>query len=242
MAQRASEITQDRGSEVINAGLTSATSAEILAGYMFRYRYLKPDIVIIHVGGTDVLAMMFKDYNPEYTHFRAQGTRPVPGKIDEKLLKWGGWTARLLYAVNWYKLPTVFTDTPDEIPGGPLPADALKMATDSPTEGFERNLALLVRNIKDDGATAVLFGERAAVEKNMARNRPDLIGREHAWTIGLQRNLDVMKKLAAEQNLLYFNFKPDEDWFLDNAHLNEAGEAAKAQFVRDKLESLSSRF
>jgi hypothetical protein len=39
------------GIEVINAGLSSATSAELLAGYIFRHRYLKPDIVIIDVGG-----------------------------------------------------------------------------------------------------------------------------------------------------------------------------------------------
>ena len=53
---------------MVNAGLPYATSAELLAGYMFRHRYLDPDLVIIHErGGNDTSPLMYEDYNPEYT-------------------------------------------------------------------------------------------------------------------------------------------------------------------------------
>jgi len=68
-----------------------------------------------------------------------------------------------------------------------------------------------------------------------------LIGRERAWVVGAERILDVMKRIASERHLTYIDpreFKPDDDWFIDNCHLNEAGEAAKAAFAARALGSL----
>jgi hypothetical protein len=36
----------------------------------------------IHEGGNDVLAMLYENYNPEYTHLRGPGTRPMAGNFD----------------------------------------------------------------------------------------------------------------------------------------------------------------
>jgi len=221
------------GYEVINGGLPSATTAELLAGYVFRHRYLKPDIVIIHEGGNDVIAMFFAPYNAEYTHLRAQGTRPVAGPFDQTMLRWGGWPAKLLYAHNWNLLTTVFSPAPGSLLEIPR-AEAVERVTHAPTIGFERNLDLLVRTIIEDGATPVLFGFVEAREALLSRNRPDLAGLEHAWKVGLARNLAIMKRIAEEKSLVYIDphdFRADDDWFLDNCHLNETGEAAKAAFV-----------
>jgi hypothetical protein len=76
----------------------------------------------------------------------------------------------------------------------------------------------------------VLFGFTQAREQLISRNRPDLIGCERAWVVGVERNLEVMKRIASERHLTYIDPR-DDDWFLDNCHLNEAGEAAKAAFV-----------
>jgi lysophospholipase L1-like esterase len=221
------------GYEVINAGLSSATTAELLAGYVFRHRYLKPDIVIIHEGGNDVVPMLFDHYNAEYTHLRAAGTRPVAGPFDRAMLRWGGWPAKLLYAHNWNLLTTVFSPAPASLAEIPR-ADALDRAEHAPVTGFERNLDLLVRTIIEDGGTPVLFGFVEAREALLSRNRPDLVGLEHAWKIGIERNLAVMKRIAAARHVVYVDpheFKAEDDWFLDNCHLNETGEAAKAAFV-----------
>ncbi|OSI28355.1 SGNH/GDSL hydrolase family protein [Bradyrhizobium canariense] len=228
------------GYQIINAGLSSATSAELLADYIFRHRYLKPDIVVFHEGGNDVLAMMFANYNPEYSHLRAPGTRPIAGTIDKHILARGGWPARLLYAHNWNELTSVFSPMPYDL-SGISPADALTRATNAPTTGFERNLDLLVRTIREDGATPVLFGFVQAREQFISRNRPDLLGREHAWIVGVGRNLAIMERIAKDQRLIYLDpkdFAASDDWFLDNCHLNEAGEAAKAKFVASGIKSL----
>jgi hypothetical protein len=95
-------------------------------------------------------------------------------------------------------------------------------------------LDLLVRTIIADGATPILFGFVQAREQFISRNRHDLRGRERAWVVGLERNLDIMKRIAADRHLTYLDpheFKTDDDWFIDNCHLNEVGEAAKAAFV-----------
>lgn len=68
-----------------------------------------------------------------------------------------------------------------------------------------------------------------------------LLGREHAWIVGVGRNLTIMERIAKDQRLIYLDpkdFAASDDWFLDNCHLNETGEAAKAQFVADGIKSL----
>jgi hypothetical protein len=60
------------GAEVINAGLEAGNSAEELQQYLFKYRYYKPDILIIHSGVND--AMLVNEppanFQLDYTHFR----------------------------------------------------------------------------------------------------------------------------------------------------------------------------
>lgn len=223
--------------EVVNAGISSATSAELLAGYVFRHRYLKPDVVVIHEGGNDVLAMLFDRYDPEYRHFRAAGTRPVPGPLDRALLKWGGWPAKMLYAHNWNDLPTVVSWAPSAL-SEISPSDALHRALNAPTTGFDRNIDMLVKSVIADGGTPILFGFVEAREPLLSRNRPDLVGKERALVTALERNLAVMKRIAADRGIVYLDphdFKTSDDWFLDNCHLNEVGEAAKAAFVAAAL-------
>src|SRR5690606_14357674 len=72
-----------RSVQVINAGLNYGTSVEALAGYVFRHRFLKPDLVIYHGGGNDVMPLFFDGYNPEYTHF-SESTGTARSNVQEK--------------------------------------------------------------------------------------------------------------------------------------------------------------
>lgn len=83
--------------QVVNAGISYGTSAESLAGYVFRHRFLQPDIVIYHGGGNDVLPLFFEHYNPEYTHFRSAGSGSAP-RPGEQFLLANSNTVRYLYA------------------------------------------------------------------------------------------------------------------------------------------------
>ena len=146
----------------------------------------------------------------------------------------------MLYADNWNLLTTVFSPQPSSLATIP-PEVALERAQHAPTTGFARNLDLLVRAVQADGATPVLFGFVEAKEALLSRNRPDIAGLEHAWKTGLNRNLEIMKEIARARKVAYLDpedFAADDDWFLDNCHLNEAGEAAKAAFVAKSISSL----
>jgi hypothetical protein len=82
LEDRLNQAAGARRFQVINAGLPYATSAELLAGYVFRHRFLQPDLVVIHEGGNDAVALMYPGYHPEYTHLRAAANtaRPRPGE------------------------------------------------------------------------------------------------------------------------------------------------------------------
>jgi hypothetical protein len=156
-------------------------------------------------------------------------------------LKRGGWPATPLYAHNWNKVTTVFSSAPYEL-AVISRSDALQRASTSPTRGFERNLDFLVRAIVADGAQPILFGFVEARETLLSRNRSDLAGLEHAWKIGLERNLAVMRRIADAGQLTYLDpndFHTKDEWFLDNCHLNEEGERAKAAFVAGHLKKVT---
>ena len=82
--------------QVVNAGLSYATSAGLLASYVFRHQYLDADVIVIHTGGNDIAPLLFEGYNPEYTHFRAQGAGLVPRNMERNILKRSHF-ARVLY-------------------------------------------------------------------------------------------------------------------------------------------------
>lgn len=217
--------------EVINAGLAYATSAELLAGYMFRHRYLDPDMVIFHEGGNDADPLMFENYNPEYTHFRGPGARVKIGHIERLLLRSN--VFRIFFMYYWRYVPSIYVAQPygfDE-----LDRDAtLKRVQETYPLGFERNLDLIMRTALADGAQVMLAGFVAAREEHLAKNWPSMKGLERAAQVGIDKNLRVMETLAATYRVPYLSpssvsFK--DEWFVDGCHLNEEGEQFKANWI-----------
>jgi lysophospholipase L1-like esterase len=217
--------------EVVNAGLPYATSAELLAGYMFRHRYLEPDLVIFHEGGNDTDPLLFKDYNPEYTHFRAPGVRVLVGPVERILLHSN--VFRIYYMHYWRHVPTIYVSQPagfDELSR----EKALQRVQDTYPLGFERNLELIIRTAQNDGARVMLVGFVSEREDLLSKNWPSLKGLEHATQIGIDKNLRVMEALGARYHVPYLspaNVDFKDEWFLDGCHLNEEGERAKANWI-----------
>jgi len=59
--------------ECINAGLCGGTSAEILAHYLYKINYFKPDMIVIHSGINDAITYMplaDSQYQPDYHNRR----------------------------------------------------------------------------------------------------------------------------------------------------------------------------
>ena len=217
--------------EVINAGLAYATSAELLAGYMFRHRYLEPDMVIIHEGGNDADPLMFEGYNPEYTHFRSAGTRVPVGRIERTLLHSN--VFRIFYMYYWRYAPTIYVAQPYDFEDLDREA-ALKRVQETYPLGFERNLDLLVRTAQSDGAKVMLVGFVSLQGELFSKNWPMLEGLEPAIMLGIEKNLRVMEAIGTKYNVRYLSpssvsFK--NEWFLDGCHLNEEGEQFKADWI-----------
>jgi lysophospholipase L1-like esterase len=217
--------------DVVNAGLPYGTSAEMLAGYMFRHRYLHPDMVIVNEGGNDAAPLFYENYNPEYTHFRSGGVRILTGPIERFLLH--SHVFRVFFAYYWRNIPTVYVPEPYGAEDLDRQATLERVQKTYPA-GFERNLDLLMRTARADGAKVMLVGFVTPREENMAKNWPWQKGLEHATAIGTRKNLAVMDSLAAVHGAPYLSpsdFHTEDEWFLDGCHLNEEGERAKSEWI-----------
>jgi lysophospholipase L1-like esterase len=218
--------------QIINAGLGYATSAELLSAYVFRHQYLHPDIIIIHTGGNDIAPLLFENYNPEYTHFRAQGNGLIPRKFESDILQQSG-MIRLLYAIWLNSLHTVYQSQPYGF-SSINREKALDRIKSNKSLGFQRNLDTLIRLAKNDGVKIVLFGFLQARESFISKKRTDLKGLEQALIIGLEKHNKIMRNLSEKYNISFIEPDQalfDDTWFKDNCHLNEKGESMKAKIL-----------
>jgi lysophospholipase L1-like esterase len=225
--------------EVINAGLKYGTSAELLSSYIFRHRYLKPDIIIFHEGGNDAIPVFFPNYNPEYTHFREHGTGSKLRRGEKLLLRSN--VFKVFYSMWLNPNESVYKAQPfplDELD----PAEVQQRIHDEKNfEGFRRNVELLIQLARMDSTQIVLFGFVQAREENLNKNREDFTALKKSVIECVAKNNAIMKELAARYHLIYINASQDrfdDSWFLDNCHLNQTGEAMKAQIVYENIRGL----
>ena len=220
--------------QVINGGLNYGTSAEALAGYVFRHRFLRPDLIVYHGGGNDVLPLMFEGYTPEYTHFRGHGNGVKPRAGERTLLARSN-IGKYLYARWLQPVETVFTTKPFwEV----SPQDAFERVKRTDPEGFRRNVDYLATLGKEGGAQVVLFGFLQARKENLTKNAKAFKGFEDTLVLGLQKNYEVMRGVAREHGIPFIIPEQDkfrDEWFLDNCHLTGEGEEMKAQILFDEL-------
>ena len=234
--------------QVINGGLNYGTSAELLLHYLFRDRYLTPDIVIIHTGGNDIAPLLYHNYKPDYSDFRPGWNSPVHRlrKGETFLIKHSN-IIKLFYAFwlgDSVALPYVNKQ-----------AKSLKLTEDYYVQnaiknvpvGFERNLDLLLRNIIADGAVPVLFPFVLSSDRIFNNLEPEAAKRadytkkiRKASAIALEKNKEVMIKLSEKYQVPLFDLPVDRiavEYFLDHCHLSKEGENLKATFLARNIRS-----
>jgi lysophospholipase L1-like esterase len=222
--------------EVINGGLHAATSAELLAHYSYRNRYFQPDVVILHVGGNDGLALHFPNYDPEYTHYTHgwRNTSLTPRPLEQTLLRSA--LVRTLYA-HWLNTVSLEATVGRDTILSLTPEECLENVRATEPAGFRRNVELLVRNAAADGATPVLFPFVHAPEERMKKDR--MFGAYTAsMLLSYEKDYAVLRELARRDGLPLVELPegtiPAAD-FKDFCHLNEDGERVKAAFVAEAL-------
>jgi hypothetical protein len=222
--------------EVINGGLKYGTSAELLSSYVFRHRFIKPDIIIFHEGGNDAIPVLFPDYNPEYTHFRGHGSGAWLRGGEKNLLHSN--VFKVFYSLWLNSYETIYKAQPfslDEVDR----KEAEKRVDDNRNfSGFTRNVDFLMRLAEMDSVQVVLFGFVHAREKYLSRNREDMVGLEKTLVRSIEKNKDIMEALARQHGALYIEVDQSlfkDEWFHDHCHLVPEGDAVKAKFVFEHM-------
>lgn len=224
--------------EIINAGLLFGTTAEILTHYHFKFRYYKADVVVINTGANDTCAMVYGYYQPDYSNWRKNMVRLSPLPVYSRWLLHSKFLSIViiklffsdLFSQNWFvetRYPlTPWYETKNEgrIEKFPEVADE--------DHAFYVNLNAIVREIKADGAKALLIMERRNPQKQ-----------DDQFKEQVDRNERLLKRVAFENQIEVVPFPADvisqENW-VDHCHLNEAGEQQKAEHVANYiLETLS---
>ena len=219
--------------EVLNAGVPYATSAEILAQYVFRGQHLHPDLVIFHEGLNDVIALAFPNYSPEYTHVRqASNLRPRP--LERPLLKYS-YAARVAYAVWLQHFPAIYVPQPLPFDAMPRP-ETLRLIHETYPEGFRRNVETLIKLARANGSRVLLVGFLLAPRERIALNFTPLAGLEDGLIEGVGKHNAIMAELAARYADVASYVSIDasrfqKEWFDDFCHLNEAGEREKERQI-----------
>jgi lysophospholipase L1-like esterase len=239
MLQKKLQNISNKKIEVINGGLNYATSAELLASYIFRHRYINSDIIIFHEGANDAISVLFPNYNPEYTHFRFNGnsTHLRPGErilINSNVFK-------LFYSLWLNHTSAVYKSQPYSC--SQLKKDEVheRVINDTNYFGFKRNLDLLIKLVKADSTKIYLMGFLNAPKEKIIITRPDLSKIADEYIYATNRNNAIMKELSKVHKINYIQLDEGlfkNEWFIDNCHLNQEGEELKAQIAFDQLKEL----
>ena len=223
--------------EVMNGGLPYGSTAELLTHYHFKFRWFRPDLVVINTGGVDADATARPHYQPDYSHWRRQP------HVEPPLPPYTRWLMRsrvvalaailLVHGQPPSRFATLLTakSGEDYVPKAHwFPDRAVAQQTELPDElyAFRVNLLRLLDEIRDDGAKAVLVPFRAAPPE-AGRGEYD----EQMWA-GFRRNEQELYELAEQLDLPIAPFPADtiaSDSWVDRAHVDERGTRAKAAHI-----------
>ena len=241
--------------EVINAGLTWGTSAELLTHYQFKYRYYRPDLVVIHTGLNDAQANVSGFYHPDYSHWRHQMLNLGPLRPRAKWLMYSHTASLIILNLFYneiidgnhfvsYRPPLIQWNGKVRSPkvkqaviGGPtVPAwyDTVKYDPLAPQKipdgelAFSNNLRTLVREIQHDGAK-ILF---VLARPNPNPNPHGYFSVEMLEQI--YRHEHLMKQMSSEYQFPVAPFPAGvvskENW-VDDCHITGEGASEKAVHI-----------
>lgn len=239
----------DTNCRVYNAGLSGATSKEWLTHYLFRYNKLKPNIAFIHGGINDATAMLFSDYNDEYTHFRG---------FESSKSSFASLKAFVYLAKKSNTFKYFFALYLNNV--GVITLDDIYLKTNSPniekidenkfndiTElPFYNNLENLVTVLIKDSVRPVLFKPHY-VSKYFVDNQltkeveqlndysPTLL---ESYYYAFALNEKIMDTIGKKYNLTVLSLNENAielEHFLDPCHLDEYGQEDKAEFIFQQL-------
>lgn len=220
--------------EVINAGLEGGTSAEELQQYLFKYRYYKPDVVIVHSGINDALltANAGKEFQLDYTHSRRLNfhleplSAPAHWLMKSYLISFI--TIRLFYT-DFSKGKDEFKPSSNHIYSkwSSVNMDTIVATKRWIEYPFYNNTAALYREIAADSLILV-------VVPNVLNEKDAFVQSNKKYKEHTELNAYLSKLLAQKFNGVRIDYDyrkyKSTDW-IDDCHVNKHGEQKKAEFI-----------
>lgn len=235
----------DKNYEVINGGVDAAASPEILIRWFMKNQFLKPDIVILHMGVNDTLASLTKVYDSEYRGFREPAG----------LLNFNSNFIILLRHSNFaeFVFRNLIINTNSSYPYNQAGIkysqfknekelnNAIKEASNFHNIGYERNLSEICKSLKSKGIKILFVLEPIAPTSQLSSGpSPVPKGSEKIFEEALKTTAVLSKKIIKENDGSYFDLNDTpihSNLFFDNCHLVAAGESMKARLIFNKLKN-----
>ena len=228
--------------ECINAGLLGAISTEELTHYFFKFRYYKPDVVVIKPGLNEAQYELGV-FQPDYTHIRNTDfyIKPLPARIR--------WVMHSRFAsfliINFFYVDYLnygYILEKDGYKYGkycnwfpPINVDSLNKISDFRFTPFYQNTNELIKLIQDDSAIAIL--QTSPLDKK--RNFNDAA----TWQATLSNNtfnnsviIQIAKKNSCFITEINYCDINEKNW-IDDCHVNENGNLQIAQKAAATIKS-----
>jgi len=219
--------------EIINAGLRYGTTAEILTHYLLKYRYYKPDVVIINPGGNDPVAYVTKFYQPDYSNWRKTPQLITALHPDARWLLHSKFISSFVVLMFFPDVAegTTFVHRGESTPArwfhtkipGKLQLDEV---------AFYNNLSATVREIQHDGARVFLLSYQG---------NPFDAGDQGEWRKYYDFEEKILEKIGTDLQVAYapypLSLMPEPVW-VDPSHVDKEGEKIKAAYVYEKMKPM----
>lgn len=221
--------------EVINGGLPSGTSAELLTHYLFKFQYYNPDVVVVHSGGNDAIGNAVSGSpQPDLAHFRKNFVDPEPPPILVRWMLTSRFVSFFLIKLFYHRYTDGdhFGHTGEENPCRWFEVDTT-VSVQREFNAFYRNIRTLVRLAEEDGAEVILVP--FIVNEQFVKNEWSAIAVD--YINGVAQNRIHLQEIANRQQVHFCNLTiediDDDRFWIDDCHLITAGISKKSQVVAD---------
>jgi lysophospholipase L1-like esterase len=227
--------------EVINAGIRYGTSAEMLTHYLFKYRYYKPDLVVMNPGGNDpiVYRTRYAKYHPDFSNVRKSITAYPPLRFYARWLFHSRAFSAIAILLFYPEIPegNIFVHNGERLPSKWFQFESDEYYKDprkAPIEeiAFYRNNSSIAREIKGDGAIAFFLSYQG---------NPFDKKDQKGWRLFYDWEESILERVAREQGVAYAAFPLDrlpQQYWVDASHNDAAGYGIKAAYVTEHIKPL----
>jgi len=220
--------------EIINAGIPWGTSAEMLTHYLFKFRYYKPDIIVLNEGGNDAQGLVnFPFYQPDYNNWRKHiADIPNVGSFTKLMLN-SNFFSVIAYHLFYAKFAQkdAFVHSGQNMVCKWYDKDNNYVLNNLNENAFYRNVKSLVNEALNDSARVVLLSFQGNPKYN------DIVKESKLYDF----YENILMQIANEKNVFFLPYPkelmPLSTW-VDDCHLNEEGEKIKGDYTGEFINSI----